>query len=64
MYELEISRHFSGAHRLVGYPGGCANLHGHNWLVTVCLEAEKLNEIGIAYDFKDLKREVDACLDR
>ena len=56
MYEIEITRHFSGAHRLEGYPGDCRKLHGHNWLVTVRLTAEKLDEIGIAVDFKILKR--------
>ena len=64
MYEIEITRHFSGAHRLDGYPGDCRKLHGHNWLVTVRLTAEKLDEIGIAVDFKVLKHELDGCLDR
>ena len=64
MYELEITRHFSGAHRLDGYPGDCRKLHGHNWLVTVRLTAAELDEIGIALDFKILKRELDAVIGR
>ena len=64
MYELEITKQFSGAHRLDGYPGDCRKLHGHNWLVTVVLTATELDEIGIALDFKILKRELDAAISR
>ena len=62
MYELEITKQFSGAHSLTGYPGDCRKLHGHNWQVTVYLQATELDEIGIAVDFKALKRELDAIL--
>ncbi|MDD4277816.1 MAG: 6-carboxytetrahydropterin synthase, partial [Candidatus Cloacimonetes bacterium] len=31
MYLLNVSDHFSAAHRLCGYEGACSNLHGHNW---------------------------------
>ncbi len=64
MYELEITKQFSGAHLLKGYPGDCRKLHGHNWLVTVILQAAALDEIGIALDFKVLKRELDASISR
>ena len=64
MYELEITRHFSGAHRLAGYPGDCRKLHGHNWLVTVRLTASELDEIGIAVDFKTLKAALDDAITR
>ena len=64
MYELEITKHFSGAHSLTGYPGDCRKLHGHNWQVTVVLQARELDEIGIALDFKTLKKELNAAIDR
>lgn len=44
---------FCAAHRLVGYKGACANLHGHNYEVTV--EAVgPLDELGMVADFKVL----------
>ena len=64
MYELEITKHFSGAHSLTGYPGDCRKLHGHNWQVTVYLQAAELDEIGIALDFKILKKELNEVIDR
>ena len=63
MYELEITKQFSGAHSLTGYPGDCRKLHGHNWLVTVVLQASELDEIGIALDFKILKKELNEVID-
>ena len=62
MFELDIRREFSAAHSLRGYNGDCANFHGHNWTVQVFIQSEKLDEIGIAMDFKVLKKELDAVL--
>ena len=63
MYELETSRVISCAHRLVGYQGECCNLHGHNYNVIAVVRTDKLNEIGIALDFKRLKAALDGILD-
>ena len=62
MFELDIHREFSAAHSLRGYNGNCANFHGHNWTVQVFIQSEHLDEIGIAMDFKLLKKELDAVL--
>lgn len=59
MYELEISRYFSAAHQLRGYPGDCKNLHGHNYEVSVIVGAAQLDDIGIAIDFKVFKTALD-----
>jgi 6-pyruvoyltetrahydropterin/6-carboxytetrahydropterin synthase len=56
MYELMIETQFSAAHQLRGYQGQCEKLHGHNWRVQVTVSAEKLNTIGIAIDFHELKK--------
>ena len=56
MYELDITREFSAAHKLKGYDGLCSNLHGHNWTVQVFIQAVKLDDIGIAADFTVIKR--------
>jgi len=66
MYELTVEVGFAAAHQLRGYKGNCENMHGHNWRVQVNVMAERLNEIDIAMDFRDLKRiagEVVAPLD-
>ena len=62
MYELDIFRDFSAAHRLVGYNGLCSALHGHNWTVQVFIRAKQLDGIGIAADFTVIKRELTAIL--
>ncbi len=56
MYKVFIKTHFSSAHYLRNYPGNCEHLHGHNWDVTVTVRAEKLNDIDVAMDFRDLKQ--------
>ncbi len=66
VFEVYVKSHFSAAHRLRGYPGDCAKVHGHNWIIEVFVKCSELNEIGIAIDFRDIKtaiREVLAGLD-
>lgn len=62
MYTLTVKSHFDAAHALVGYPGECRNLHGHTWDVEVSVEGENLDSVGILYDFKDLKDDLNAIL--
>lgn len=58
MYRLRIESYFDAAHKLVGYEGKCAELHGHTWKVEVFVTGEKLDEIGMLIDFKTLKQKV------
>jgi 6-pyruvoyltetrahydropterin/6-carboxytetrahydropterin synthase len=55
LYELIVEQHFEAAHFLRGYKGKCENLHGHRYSVVVRLKVAKLNEIGLAFDFTDIK---------
>jgi queuosine biosynthesis protein QueD len=55
-YHLTVKGHFDAAHFLVGYPGKCKELHGHTWDVEVTVSGAALNDIGILFDFGDLKR--------
>jgi len=55
MYEVSIDEEFSAAHALRGYKGKCENLHGHNWKVEVYVRGERLDEIGMLVDFRELK---------
>lgn len=64
MYRSYVRRHFDAAHALRGYQGRCENLHGHRYEVVVCVESEELNDIGLAFDFTELKRQLDAVLAR
>jgi 6-pyruvoyltetrahydropterin/6-carboxytetrahydropterin synthase len=59
-YTLKVLADFASAHTLRGYPGACSRMHGHNWKVEAEVEATALNEIGMAIDFKDIKKEVRA----
>lgn len=58
IYEVYVKSHFSAAHRLHGYPGDCAKMHGHNWIVEVYVRCAGLNAIGIGIDFRDIKQAV------
>ena len=66
MYELTVEVGFSAAHQLRGYKGNCENMHGHNWRVQINISADRLNDIDIAMDFREIKqiaREVISPLD-
>ena len=64
MYEITVEKHFDAAHYLRGYRGKCEEMHGHRYRVVVKVKAEKLNDIGLAYDFTDLKRYLKEIIDR
>ncbi len=56
MYQISVEKHFDAAHFLRGYKGKCEALHGHRFRVVVKLKSAEVNDIGIAYDFTDLKQ--------
>ena len=64
MYEVRVKRHFDAAHALRGYKGKCETTHGHRYEVVVCVESEALDEMGLAYDFTELKRVLDSVIER
>jgi 6-pyruvoyltetrahydropterin/6-carboxytetrahydropterin synthase len=63
MYELTIISDFAAAHSLRDYEGECENLHGHNWKVEAAVITERLDDIGLAVDFKLLKKLLNDILD-
>lgn len=63
MYEISVRGHFDAAHALRGYKGKCESLHGHRFEVMVTVQARELNEIGISYDFTELKRHLREVLE-
>jgi 6-pyruvoyltetrahydropterin/6-carboxytetrahydropterin synthase len=64
MYEISVERHFDAAHYLRGYQGKCEALHGHRYKIIARVSAKKLDDTGLAYDFAELKRHLDAILER
>jgi len=58
VYRISVEQHFDAAHFLRGYQGKCEALHGHRFLVVVKVEADKLDDTGLAYDFTVLKRHI------
>ena len=64
MYQISVEGHFDAAHYLRDYGGKCENLHGHRFKVVVSLKAAKVNKIGLAYDFTELKRHLGEVLAR
>lgn len=64
MYTTKTTFTVSAAHRLeLSYPSKCANLHGHNWRVTVTCKAKTLNVDGMVTDFTHVKRAIRDRLD-
>ncbi len=57
MYKISKEFSFSASHALVGLPADhpCTRLHGHNYVVTIHLKNEQLNDNGFVIDYHDLK---------
>ena len=64
MYRVSVERDFDAAHYLRGYQGKCESLHGHRFRVVLKVAASGLDELGMAYDFTELKKHFDAILAR
>ncbi len=64
MYQISVEDHFDAAHALYGYRGKCEALHGHRFRVVVKVTASKLDDIGLAYDFTELKARLKSILER
>lgn len=68
MYRIAKEFHFSASHQLAHLPADhqCARLHGHNYVVTVELAAERLNGDGFIRDYHELaalKQHIDEHFD-
>ena len=64
MYQVCIEQHFDAAHFLRGYGGKCEALHGHRFRVVIRVEASRVDDVGMAYDFVELKRHLSDILSR
>ena len=65
MYYVTKRMEIAGAHRLdLSYQSKCANIHGHNWIITVYCKAKELNDDGMVIDFKHIKNLLHSKLDQ
>ena len=62
IYEIFVQSEFAAAHCLRNYPGDCAQVHGHNWIVEVHLKCRDLDAIGLGIDFRAVKGAVKKVL--
>ena len=63
-YQISVEQHFDAAHFLRGYRGKCEALHGHRFQVVLKVSSPGLNDIGIAYDFVELKQHLNDVISR
>ncbi len=64
MYQISVEQHFDAAHYLRGYGGKCEAMHGHRYRVVLKVETSGLDDIGLAYDFVELKKHLAGVVDR
>lgn len=57
MYKISKQFSFSASHQLsmLGDDHPCARMHGHNYIITVHLQSETLDQYGFVRDYKALK---------
>jgi 6-pyruvoyltetrahydropterin/6-carboxytetrahydropterin synthase len=59
MPTVEFERTFQAAHRLSGYDGKCARIHGHNFHVRTRITTDLLGSDGFAVEFDRVKQVID-----
>lgn len=64
-YSIVVEHRLCMAHRLMGHPGKCNNLHGHNYRVRIriCRLSNCMDESGMVMDFGEVKEKVLKFLD-
>jgi len=57
MYYVKKRLEISASHSLhLDYESKCADLHGHNWIITIYCKSPSLNKNGMVIDFSLLKQ--------
>ena len=64
MYSVTKRIEFCYGHRLMDYDGVCRHPHGHNAIVEIDIQAERLDGRNMVADFSDIKRIVKGWIDR
>jgi len=63
MFRVTQELRFCYGHRLLGHPGKCARLHGHNARVFLVLRAANVDAKGMVIDFDVLEQRARRYLD-
>ena len=64
MYYVSKRMEIAACHKLnLSYESKCANLHGHNLIVTVYCKAKEPNKDGMVMDFKHIKQKIHGYID-
>ena len=61
-YTVSTEIGFSASHSLSHHEGDCRRLHGHNWVVRVSYEFERLDDAGLTVAFLVLRRQLEAAI--
>jgi 6-pyruvoyltetrahydropterin/6-carboxytetrahydropterin synthase len=56
VFQLRVRAGFEAAHHLTSYRGAPEPVHGHSWQVEAVLEADRLDDEGMAFDFVAVRR--------
>jgi 6-pyruvoyltetrahydropterin/6-carboxytetrahydropterin synthase len=62
-YQVTKVMEFSYGHRLLNHDGKCRYLHGHNGMVEVDIDADRLDAMGMVVDFSRVSEAVKAWID-
>jgi 6-pyruvoyltetrahydropterin/6-carboxytetrahydropterin synthase len=62
-FTLRVTDSFSASHQLLGYPGKCSRLHGHNYRVEVAVQGRDLDALGMVVDLGTIKAALALVLD-
>jgi 6-pyruvoyltetrahydropterin/6-carboxytetrahydropterin synthase len=63
MYSVTRLIHFCYGHRLLDYEGKCRHPHGHNGVLEIEIDSEKLDKLGMVVDFGEIKQRVQTWVD-
>jgi len=62
-YQVTKTMEFSYGHRLLNHDGKCRYLHGHNGIVELDVDAERLDSMGMVIDFTRINEIVKTWVD-
>jgi 6-pyruvoyltetrahydropterin/6-carboxytetrahydropterin synthase len=59
LFTIAVETHFWASHQITLPDGSKEPLHKHDWIATVEVSGEKLNEMGLVMDFERLRKRVE-----
>lgn len=62
--ELRKTFRFEASHVLPRHPGKCARLHGHSWVLHICVEGPINADTGFVQDFAEISEVVKPLIER